>query len=334
MLAEYSTVFAEHGYSKLITIKTLTKDALKKMKVKDGHVQAILHGIKDLEEWPIKVRVPAAVGELAEQPEPTDLVMDPEAWKAFLDVQKASHMLTIPIVLYGPGDTIKLKVLFTWDRFITKTYSRFLNEGQQWWHEGSHMGHIARESFLTDVRFDPNAETMFGKDYARNGVDADKYKTFKGTNVVKLVMKTTPPAVSQARDIDGRRLPFGLLVLVLEAEEVVRAYTEAGKNASVAPTAAFKALMDPLLGPLRKLNAQVNKPVVGKINRYPPVCTIVAGSNMVSKDTLKSAVEWLTAHFELLVRVRHAAAHGTGFGSLSESLWKQQALEGLTANLN
>jgi hypothetical protein len=67
-------------------------------------------------------------------------------------------------------------------------------------------------------------------------------------------MKTTPPAVSQARDIDGRRFPFGLRVLVLEAEEVVRAYTEAGKNASVAPTAAFKALMDPLLGPLRRVN--------------------------------------------------------------------------------
>ncbi len=78
--------------------------------------------------------------------------------------------------MYGPGDTVKLKVLFTWNRFITKTYSRFLNEAQQWWHEGSHMGHIARESFLTDVRFDPNAKTMFGKDYARNGVDADKYK--------------------------------------------------------------------------------------------------------------------------------------------------------------
>ncbi len=83
-------------------------------------------------------------------------------------------------------------------------------------------------------------------------------------------MKTTPPTVSQARDIDGRRVPFGLPVLVLEAEEVVRAYMEAGKSASVAPTAAFKAMMDPLLGPLRKLNAQGKKPVVGKINRYPP----------------------------------------------------------------
>jgi hypothetical protein len=130
--------------------------------------------------------------------------MDPDAWKAFLDVQKASHTLTIPIVLYGPGDTVKLKVLFTWDRFITKTYSRFLNEGQQWWHEGSHMGHGDRETFLTDVRFDPRPKVMLGKDHSRQLVDADKYKTFKGTNVVKLVMKTTPPAVSQARDItDG-----------------------------------------------------------------------------------------------------------------------------------
>ncbi len=189
----------------------------------------------------------AAVGELAEQPEPADLVMDPDAWKAFLDVQKASHTLTIPVVLYGPGDTVELKVLFTWDRFITKTYSRILSEGQQWWHKGSHMGHGDRETFLTDVRFDPRPKVMLGKDYSRQLVDADKYKTFKGTNVVKLVMKTTPPALSQARDIDGRRLPFGLLVLVLEAEEIVLAYIEAGKSASVAPTAAFKAMMDPLL---------------------------------------------------------------------------------------
>jgi hypothetical protein len=42
-------------------------------------VIVILDGIKDLEEWPVKVRVPAAVGELAEQPKPTDLVMDPDA---------------------------------------------------------------------------------------------------------------------------------------------------------------------------------------------------------------------------------------------------------------
>ncbi len=54
-MAEYSTVVAEHGYNKLITIKTLTKEALKKMMVKDGHVHAILHGIKDLEEWPINL---------------------------------------------------------------------------------------------------------------------------------------------------------------------------------------------------------------------------------------------------------------------------------------
>jgi hypothetical protein len=120
-------------------------------------------------------------------------------------------------------------------------------------------------------------------------------------------------------------------VLVLEAEEVVRAYTEAGKNASVAPTAAFKALMDPLLGPLRKLNAQGNKPVVGKINRYPPVCTIVAGSNMVSKDTLKSAMEWLTAHFELLYVFAMPLLTAPAVGSLSEDLWKQQALEALDA---
>jgi hypothetical protein len=134
VLAEYSTVFAEHGYNKLITIKTLTKEALKKMKVKDGHVQAIMHGIKDLEEWPIKVRVPAAVGELAEQPEPTDLVMDPDAWKAFLDVQKASHTLTIPIVLYGPGDVLKQHVLSTHGT-ATSALSRpsFVKEGRAAW---------------------------------------------------------------------------------------------------------------------------------------------------------------------------------------------------------
>ncbi len=44
-------------------------------------------------------------------------------------------------------------------------------------------------------------------------------------------------------------------VLVLEAEEVARAYMEAGKSASVVLTAAFKAMMDPHLRPLRKLTS-------------------------------------------------------------------------------
>ena len=52
------------GYTRLKAIKGLTKEALEKMKVKDGHVIVILDGIKDLEEWPIKVRVPAAVGDM------------------------------------------------------------------------------------------------------------------------------------------------------------------------------------------------------------------------------------------------------------------------------
>ncbi len=56
------------GFNKLKAIKGLTKDVLKKMKVKDGHAIVILDGINDLEEWLIKVRVPATVGELAEQP--------------------------------------------------------------------------------------------------------------------------------------------------------------------------------------------------------------------------------------------------------------------------
>ncbi len=91
VMAIYAAAMEEAGYTRLDAIKALTK-----------------------EEWPTKVRVPAAVGELAEQPEPTDLVMDPDAWEAFLDVHKASHTLTFPIVLYGPGDTVKLKVLLTW----------------------------------------------------------------------------------------------------------------------------------------------------------------------------------------------------------------------------
>ncbi len=41
---------------------------LKKRKVNDGHAIVIPDCITDLEEWPIKVRVPATVGELAEQP--------------------------------------------------------------------------------------------------------------------------------------------------------------------------------------------------------------------------------------------------------------------------
>jgi hypothetical protein len=329
VMALYAAAMEDGGYDSLHAIKALTEKKLLLMKVKEGHAAVILHGIKDLEEWPIKVRVPAAVGELAEQAEPANLVMDPDAWKAFLDVQKASQTLTIPIVLYGPGDVVKLQVLFTWDRFITKTYSRFLTEGQQWWVEGSHQGHGARETFVTDVRFDASAGATFGKDHARQLVDANKYKEFKGTNLVKLVMKTTPAAKSQVRDVDGP-FPFGLLVLILEAEEVMHAYTEAGKSVNAAPTATFKAVLDPLLGPLRKLNAD-GKPVVGKINRYPPVCTIVAGSNKVAKDVLKDAMAWLTKQFELLYVFSMPLLTAPAVGVLSEKVWKEQAFEALDA---
>ncbi len=42
-------------------------------------------------------------------------------------------------------------------------------------------------------------------------VTRDDYKEFKGVNVVRLVIMTTPPAEDQTEDVENMKYPFGLL---------------------------------------------------------------------------------------------------------------------------
>jgi hypothetical protein len=71
---------------------------------------------------------------------------------------------------------------------------------------------------------------------------------------------TTPPAKDQTEDVENIKYPFGLLVRVLAATEVVHEYSKASAASPAAvPTSEFKAKLDPLLGPRREVSPPASR---------------------------------------------------------------------------
>lgn len=196
--------------------------------------------------------------------------------------KSGSNTLTVPITLYGLEGAGKSSVLGTWTCAGRHSPYSFMAEEQESVYANRVKLPSMRATVENTVVIDACMDSRDELDKEGNKLYADMYDDISKFDKCKFEFNDSAPAVSMYKDEYGKKLPFGLLLLVVSARRVEEAITSSENKWS---------------------------DLVSDDASYPPTACIIAGINNVENST--STPELLKETFSNITGVKNVVTMPT-----------------------
>ncbi|CAK9087086.1 Uncharacterized protein SCF082_LOCUS41172 [Durusdinium trenchii] len=221
-------------------------------------------------------------------------------WGEWLRAQASSNVMRVPLVLYGPNGEDNSVALFTWELAVRSGPHSFFAEWQNRIMSASDRPRDAYETFMQNIRFDPDGSVTEFSDVVRGVRDDKVYNQLREKDMVKLLICDTPDAKDVNRDKNGLKFPFGLRLLVLNAARMAR-LAKAINNPSGAVSQDHTNELAHVEAMLGKVRDEVDEDA--PVRRYPPVaCLLMACDDIPEGDdepTVDDVKDFVCTHFKI-----------------------------------
>ncbi len=211
-------------------------------------------------------------------------------WKEWLSSQACDSTLSIPIVLYGPSSYCNSLAIFTWNNAIRAGPGTFFTDWSLNWNRMLGTPTCYYESLLKNVRFSPHQQDRFLEGLPEL-MDDDEYDKMAKLgemtekHKIRLLLRDTEDAKDLHTDKNGDPLPFGLRVLVLDAEEILKLV---GVRDS------------PILSRLKCMLGPETGRSPHTLSRYPPIAALLVNSHGMKADSLESVYQFARGDLGIL----------------------------------
>lgn len=192
-------------------------------------------------------------------------------WPEWLSSQGESNTLLVPLVFYGPVGLDNSLAIFTWDAAIRGGPHSYYPDWKLEWEGMIRQPRGDVRSFMQDIRFNPR-QSLQGNP---SKVNKETYEKLSEKDLVQLVVRDTHDAKDLYKDVQGARFPFGLRILVLDAQSVANAVSVGSNNTMQAKTTPeAKQYLDKVTSLLGELGKNIVEETT-TLKRYPPIAAVL-----------------------------------------------------------